>query len=321
VLVSVDGLNPRAIRVLDRAGGVPALHTLRAEGASTLNARTAYELTNTLPNHTGMLTGRPVLGRHGHRVTFNDDHAGTLRSVSGRYVPGVFDPVHDAGLSTALLAGKSKFAFLVRSWDAEHGAPDRTGHDDGRDKIDLAEIGPSAELVRTLVERLRSAPPRFTFLHLRDADDAGHGDDEQGFMGPRYLTAVARVDRYLGDVLDVVRTTPRLRGRTTIVVTADHGGSGPDDAPGLGHRDPTRLANYRIPFVVWGPGVPAGADLYALNRATRRDPGTARVPYTARRQPIRNLDAADLVLRLLGLAPLRGTLPDGVRSLPPLRVR
>ena len=57
VAVSVDGLNPRAIRELGHRRS-PVLHRLRAHGAGTLNARTARELTVTLPNHTGMVTGR-----------------------------------------------------------------------------------------------------------------------------------------------------------------------------------------------------------------------------------------------------------------------
>ena len=71
--ISIDGLNPAA---LERLGvrGTPSLHELAAAGASTLNARTERELTITLPNHTGMVTGRRIDSRlGGHGVTWNDD--------------------------------------------------------------------------------------------------------------------------------------------------------------------------------------------------------------------------------------------------------
>ena len=64
VAISVDGLNPRAIRVLGRSR-TPNFHRMMRQGASTLNARTARELTLTLPNHTGMLTGRRIDARRG----------------------------------------------------------------------------------------------------------------------------------------------------------------------------------------------------------------------------------------------------------------
>ena len=95
-----------------------------------------------------------------------------------------------------------------------------------------------------------------------------------------------------------------------MIVTADHGGRGPS------HRDPTKLANYRIPFLLWGAGVPEGKDLYAINPG-RRDPGDARIGY-AGAQPVRNLDAAGLALRLLGLPTLPGTSAGGLK---PLRSR
>ena len=300
MLVSIDGLNPDAITRLDAEGRVPTLRLLRAEGASTLNARTAFEQTNTLPNHTGMLTGRPITGPDGTQVTFNEDRPGTLRSLTGRYLPGVFDPVHDSGGTTAFLAEKPKFDFLVRSW---------------RPELDLAVIDNDPDrLVATLLGRLRSDPPRLTFLHISGPDEAGHGDRRAGFMGPRYLDAVAAADAELGAVLQEIRTNPLLVGRTSIVLTADHGGRGTARAPGFGHRSPDVLANYRIPFVVWGPGVPAGADLYAVNRGGRTDPGDARVGYRGP-QPVRNLDAANLVLSILGLPPLPGTQPRGLTTL------
>ena len=65
---------------------------------------------------------------------------------------------------------------------------------------------------------------------------------------------------------------PESRDHTLVVVTADHGGIGPS------HSDPRKFADYRIPFLVWGPGVPAGVDLYDLN-PTYADPGSLRVGY------------------------------------------
>ena len=55
IAISVDGLNPTALRQLGSA--VPNYNRLVQEGASTLNARAAYELTDTLhddgPIHRG----------------------------------------------------------------------------------------------------------------------------------------------------------------------------------------------------------------------------------------------------------------------------
>jgi hypothetical protein len=48
-------------------------------------------------------------------------------------------------------------------------------------------------------------------------------------------------------------------------------------------------------------GVEAGSNLYALNPRDRRDPGRARPLYSARGQPIRNAEVANVALALLGL--------------------
>ncbi len=135
MLLSVDGLNPTAITMLGPSGA-PTFYRLMAEGASTLNARTAVERTQTLPNHSSMASGRKVDLPGGHGVTFNEDPGTTIHDAAGQYVVSVFDLVHDRGGSTALFAGKEKFAFYDRSWAATTGAPDTTGPDNGRDKID-----------------------------------------------------------------------------------------------------------------------------------------------------------------------------------------
>jgi predicted AlkP superfamily pyrophosphatase or phosphodiesterase len=276
--ISVDGLNPSALRKLGRER-TPALHRLRDEGASTLNARTQVESTSTLPNHTSMVTGRRVLAaRQGHGVTWNSHLPGsTVQRAAGHPVSSVFSVAHTAG-STALFTSKQKLSIFERSWDA---GIDRFTHREADDRALLKAA--RADLVRE--DRV------FMFVHFARPDIVGHA---RGFMSPAYLESVARVDVLVGRLMSAVENHESLDD-VVLVLTADHGGAGRD------HSDPRRIANYRVPFFVWGPGVSQG-DLYAMNTAYV-DPGRRRVLYSGK-QPIRNGDLANLSLDLLGLGPV-----------------
>ncbi len=291
VLVSVDGLNPQALVDLGPAG-VPSFTRMRTEGASTLNARTLVERTETLPNHVSMVTSRWVDLPDGTGVTFNSDNASTVHVSAGGYVPSIFDVVHDAGGSTALFATKGKFDFIDRSYDGLNGAPDVTGADDGTDKIDTYRRSDSVTMTTKLVEALTTSRPTFSMLHLRDPDRAGH---EFGFMSPEYLQAVRDMDVQLGRLLDAVAGDPHLAASTVVVLTTDHGGGE------RSHSDPLQPVNYTIPFLVWGFDVEPGADLYALNSDDRADPGTLQPAYAEPVQPIRNAEVGNLVADLLRL--------------------
>ena len=299
--VSIDGLRPDAVE-RQPLSVLPHFTRLRREGAWTHDARTDADLRKTLPNHATQLTGRPVLGDDGHQWTANVDppRGTTLHSNRGAYVASVFDVVHDAGLATAAYVSKSKFSLFRLSYDAEHGAPDATGDDDGRAKIDRFRLdGDTDALVRRLVAETRAEPAAYTFLHVRDPDWRGHIFGWNVRTGSRYLRAVQDADARLGQLFDLVDTDPRLRGRTVLIVTSDHGGSGRT------HYS-RREAHYTIPFYVWGPGIPR-SDLYADNPETRADPGSASPGYDADPQPIRNGDAANLALAFLGLEPVPGS--------------
>ena len=218
--------------------------------------------------------------------------------------------VHDAGLRTDAYVSKSKLSLFDASYDAAHGAPDATGADDGRgrrarttgaddgrDKIDTFVYESDTDaLTRRVVADLRAVPAAYTFVHLRDPDATGHWRTWSVRTGSRYMRAVRRADDRIGRILEAVEADPRLRGRTAVFVTADHGGSGRTHSA-------EREAHYTVPFYVWGPGV-RRANLYALNAETRADPGMANVGYGAERQPVRNADAANVALRLLGLPPV-----------------
>ena len=286
VAISIDGLNTDA---LERLGptGTPNLHDLVSTGASTLNARTEHELTITLPNHTGMVTGRRIeASTGGHGVTWNDDRRRppTVQAAAGKRIESVFTSVHEAGGSTALFASKTKFTLWTRSWPASI--------DTTRIRLDNTVLTRSVR--RDIVDHTRA----FRFVHLSLPDAVGH---DRGFMSQAYLRAVERVDGLVGEIVRAVRSDPLRSGSTAIILTSDHGGRGAD------HSDPTKLANYRVAFMVAGPGVAAGADLYELNLDDYRDPGARRTGYRSSRQPVRNGDLANLALDLLDLEAVPGS--------------
>lgn len=280
--ISIDGLNPSAIRQLGRSGA-PTFYRLMDEGAFTLNARTEFEQTVTLPNHTSMMTGRRIDRTHGgHGVTWDDDRPGTtVQGAAGHGVSSIFTIVNNHGGSTALFSTKPKFALYNRSWDK------------GIDTFTVNEDQPA--LVKAARSDLIHQARDFTFLHVSLPDRAGH---ETGFMSPGYVAAVGRTDALLGKLMGAIDTNATLRESLVVVLTADHGGKG------KGHSDRTKLGNYRVPFIVWGPGVTHG-HLYAMN-PSYQNPGTRRPTY-AGNQPVRNGDQANLAADLLELDSVPGS--------------
>ncbi len=292
VVISVDGLNPEAITQLG-ATGTPMFHRMMSQGAWTFNARTEVEQTVTLPNHTSMLTSRRIdRTRGGHGVTWDDDRLRprTVQAAAGHPVASVFSRLEGAGLSTAMFATKTKFSLYQRSWPA----------------IDRSLILlDQRELRRKAGGDLSDTTRAFTFVHFSAPDLAGHAS---GWLSPAYLTAVRKTDRQIGRLWSVLFRDPAQRDHTLLVVTSDHGGQG------TSHSTASAYADYRIPFLVMGGGVPAGVDLYSLN-PTYADPGTTRPGYDAARQPIRNGDVGNLVLDVLGYGPIPGSELDRAQDL------
>ncbi len=320
VHVSVDGVNAAMLAALvrDDPAGSGGWHRLVTEGTATFNARTDFTRTDTLPNHTSMLTARPVdrpdgmpEDTHHGRTTNTDSGPGeTVHGANPRlgYLPSVFDVVHDNGGTTALYATKSKFSVFDVSYDADHGARDVTGPDDGTDKIDHFVVDDHSDVMQgRLLEELAARDFAYTFVHYLDPDAAGHGSDWGSAV---YVESLRRVGGYLTQLMTTIETDPQLAGRTVLIVTSDHGGGAPPNS----HRYAQASENHTIPVIVWGVGVPAGADLYVDN-PHRVDPGETHPSYTDPEQPIRNGDTGTLALDLLGLPPIAGSLMDD-----PLRV-
>jgi len=284
--ISLDGFN---VNVLKRIGprGTPNLHRLFRTSASTKNARTQIEMTVTLPNHTSQVTGRPIdVANDGHGVTWNTHlPRRTIQSHGAGPIESIFTSVHGAGRTTALFATEQKFSLWKRSWP--NAVNRSTIVQDGDHAVTLAAR-------RDLLRRNRA----FTFVHLGAMDEAGHA---HGWMSPRYKRAARLVDAQLGILLKTIRDHRRLHD-VRIVLTADHGGK----AGARDHSNVAEYANYRIPFLIWGPGVDRG-DLYSMN-PTYADPGTAQVGFNGDPQPIRNGDLANVSASLLGISAVPGSL-------------
>jgi len=261
IVISVDGMGSEYVKPLLKKGlsnELTAFKRLQAEGAGTLNARNDADFAITLPNHVTMMTGRGVNGTAGHRWVYNGDPAPdeTLATRNGSYVASGFDVAHDHGLRTGIWSGKSKFGLFQQSYSATTGAADTTGPDNGKDKIDYDKIAAgisAADLTADLLAQMAAKPCNFVFFHYQDPDATGHGSGWSADPASAYAATLKSVDAQIGRILQAVNDSPTLKGKTVIIVTADHGGHDKT------HGDTKNPLDYTIPFYVWGAGVPAEA--------------------------------------------------------------
>lgn len=308
LVISVDGLRSDCLEA-PSIELLPNFARLLA-GPHTLDARTDSQVTVTLPNQVSTITGRPVFGPYGHNWTHNSDppdiqRGGTLHINKGAYITSMFDVAHDAGVMTTCHVSKTKFWLLQQSYGWSTGAPDTTGEDNGLAKIDAFHyIESNAALGAAVAGHLeRSTKRTLDFVHFAAPDSAGHGYDWIVKPDSKYFAAVKEVDAALGVILKAIEEDADLRGRTALVLTADHGGG----VPRKTHTDMTCPLNFRIPFLVWlGEGRPA-TDLLAIN-PNRLRPGREDIgARDATAQPIRNGDAANVAMSLLGLPAIPGS--------------
>jgi len=283
IVISVDGLRPDAID----AAGAAAMKGLIARGASCAKAQTIRP-SITLPSHTSMLTG---LDYRRHGVAWNSYRSGYIVH------PTVFSVASQAGKKSAMIFAKEKFHFLANpncvSWI--YGPPTPAKVPALEDDCDVEELkrslkaqsAPPASQETTSADMIGRAfaaawPVQqwpLTFIHFREADDAGH---RRGWMEPEYIDAVKSIDRAIGIIVAAIEKAGGFE-RTALILSADHGGY---------HRshyrwaEPDKPENVTIPWICIAPGVPAGTKLGRL---------------------VRTFDTAPTALALLGLG-----APEGI---------
>jgi predicted AlkP superfamily pyrophosphatase or phosphodiesterase len=225
VVVSIDGLRPDAIHAFQAR----TLQRLVAEGAWSLEAETVYP-SKTLPSHTSMLTGL-VPARHG--VLWNTDRT-LVHGVVG--VPTIFELARAEGFTTAAFFSKAKLRHLQKPGSLDHTQAPRG-----------LEVMAATRTVEDAGRYMRFRRPNLLFVHIAEPDVAGH---TFGWMGGAYRAAVQRADAALHQVMKSADAAYGV-GAWTLIVTADHGGSG--HGHGSDHPD-----DMQIPWLAWGAGVEPG---------------------------------------------------------------
>jgi predicted AlkP superfamily pyrophosphatase or phosphodiesterase len=235
VVISVDGLRPDALFHAE----TPTLQALACRGAYSWQA-TTIALSYTVPAHASMLSGF-LPEAHG---LFNDDLRPGFIAV-----PTVMTAAHRAGKRVVLVVGKEKLVQLAPPADYD---------------VFVSAAPRDADVIARALERL---PAGFDllFVHLPEVDLVGHA---VGWMSNAYLAQVARTDRLLAGLLQA------LPPDATVILTADHGGSGYIHWSG-------RSEDQHIPWIAAGPGIRPGRALQA---------------------PVNTLDTAATVAQLLGIA-------------------
>ena len=249
----------------------PSLDQLAAEGVLF---EQAYSTTSTTgPTQASLLTG---LLPPDHRIVRNglalDERFDSIAEIAGR-----------AGFTTAGIVSSfvmnSKFSLNqgFESWNEDFDSssaswtPGRwNGHRVPNRAFDRRADATTDLATEWLDSSWDGAQPFLLFLHYFDphapydppAEFAElfqkEGASEEESVIDRYDAEIAFLDHELGRLFDVVRTDPRLRDDTLLVVTADHG-------EGLGQHGYDRHgANIheeavRVPMIMWWPGrIPAG---------------------------------------------------------------
>ena len=96
------------------------------------------------------------------------------------------------------------------------------------------------------LSRMAASPVNYSWVHYCDPDVAGHDD---GWGSAAWDGAIRNVDGYLGGIFDLIANESALNGKTAIILTADHGGTGNNprrpDRPGQLHDSVLRVGPRR----------------------------------------------------------------------------
>jgi hypothetical protein len=235
--------------VIAREGQIYGNRRLGSDAVVTNGLKFSY------PGYNEMLTGRPD-----PRIDRNDYGPNPNMTVFGRLAgqPGFSGQVAVFGTWDVFtpIFYREREKMLVRAgWDL----PFPGSTDPPRALLDslyttTTRYWPGmpydAFLQAVVMEYLRTDRPRVLYLGFGETDEWAHSGKYD-----RYLATAHRVDGFIRDLWQRMQAMPEYAGKTTFIITTDHGrGSGLKDWTDHG-KDVDGAENIWI--AVMGPGIPA----------------------------------------------------------------
>jgi arylsulfatase A-like enzyme/tetratricopeptide (TPR) repeat protein len=250
LLITVDTLRADRLGAYGHAAAVtPTLDALAARGARFVTAVAHVPLTG--PSHASILTGLTPIG-HGVR-----DNGGY---VLPREVKTAAEAFGAAGYRTAAFVSgfplDRRFGF-DRGFETYDDHLPR-GHDPRRTPYVERLAEATTDVALRWLGAAKDARPFFLWVHYYDphAPYEPPGTLAERFRASPYDGEIASVDAQLARLLHGVGE--ETLGRTLVLATADHGealGEHGEGTHGLFVYD----ATLKVPWIMAGPGVPAGA--------------------------------------------------------------
>jgi len=236
VVISLDGFPAYALQ--DPRLPIPTLRELAREGVAAASMQ-PINPTVTWPNHTSIVTG---VDASEHHVLFNglltrptDGVRPTSEPWRDKdllvHAPTIYDLAYQAGLTTAQVDWVAIFGAKTITWQF----PELPNPDGPIEREMIAEGIVDADQLRTFenssqawqdgvwtaaaLKILKEHQPNLLLVHLLTVDDLNH---EYGPMSSASLTAMALVDSYVKQVVDLLKTSG-LSEKTTLMIVSDHG--------------------------------------------------------------------------------------------------
>tara|TARA_R100001369_G_scaffold29172_4_gene52732 strand:- start:221762 stop:222685 length:924 start_codon:yes stop_codon:yes gene_type:complete len=231
ILVGIDGFGAHAFE----KAKIPNIREMMKNGSYSLKARAVLPSSSAV-NWASMLMGS---GPELHGFTEWDSREPELPSAklgeSGIY-PTIFSLI-----DTQLPKAKKG---AIYTWGGIRNLFERA----------LVDLDYNGETDTKTIEKATSfiaeEKPVFTFIHLDDADHAGH---EIGFDSPEFYLEIEKIDVLIGKMIATLEDK-NLMKETIIILTSDHGGNRKS------HGGKT-LKEVQIPWIAYGKGISSQGEM------------------------------------------------------------
>lgn len=105
------------------------------------------------------------------------------------------------------------------------------------------------------MEYLKTKKPKVLYIAYGETDEWAHAGQYRS-----YLDAARQVDAWIKEIWDYVQTDPQYRGKTTLLITVDHGRGDTKKEEWTSHNNKIEGAN-QIWFAIMGPDTPTRGEL------------------------------------------------------------